>query len=283
MKKIISKTQLLIVVLVLVFAGCQKQENNVVQNIDKGTDPIKEYYIDIDSLSLATGIDIRKLSNHASITYFANKCNGIMNMIDNMIENPSKNTTIEEQLPTIIALNEAIQEAYNNSDYDLVLELYDMLVNIFANLDGFIIGTGPNGLQTVTFNLNTYNLPILQMEEQQSHILQIQEDLGANYPSYNLLSQEVKAQVIECATFLNISNNKDLSVNDCKKNAKSSLTINLSIATGLYIATAAVCCGTFLAVVACEAGAYAGYMSTVATLTSLYKSRLKLCDLQGYY
>ncbi len=29
MKKIISKTQLLIVVLILVFAGCQKQENNV--------------------------------------------------------------------------------------------------------------------------------------------------------------------------------------------------------------------------------------------------------------
>lgn len=283
MKKIISKTQLLIVILVLLFANCQKEEDNVVQNIYKGTDPIKEYYIDIDSLSLATGIDNRELSNHASIIYFANKCNGIMNMIDKMIENLSKNTTIEEQLSTIIALNEAIQEAYNNSDYDLVLELYDMLVNIFANLDGFIIGTGPNGLQTVTFNLNTYYLPISQMKEQQSHILQIQGDLSVNYPTYNLLSQEVKTKVIECATFLSISNPKGFSVNDCKKRAKNSLTVNLSIATGLYIGAAAICCGTFLAVIACEASAYAGYMSTVATLTSLYKSRLRLCDLQGYY
>lgn len=283
MKKIISKTQLLILVLVLVFAGCQKQENNVVQNIDKGSDPIEEYYINIDSLSLATGIDIRELSNHESITYFANKSIGIMNMIDKMVENPSKNSTIEEQLPTIIALNDAIQTAYNNSDYDLVLDLYDQLVNIFANLDGFIIGTGPNGLQTVTFNLNTYHLPISQMEEQQTHVLQIQEDLGANYPTYNNLSQGVKAKVIECATFLSISSFKGPSIADCKKRAKNSLAIELTAATGLYILGAGLCGGTLLLVLACEAGCYAGYMSGVSTLTSLYKSRLRLCDLQGYY
>ena len=69
MKKIISKTQLLIVILVLLFANCQKEEDNVVQNIYKGTDPIKEYYIDIDSLSLATGIDIRELSNRRFIEF----------------------------------------------------------------------------------------------------------------------------------------------------------------------------------------------------------------------
>jgi len=282
MKKIISKTQLLILVLVLVFAGCQKQENNVVQNIDKGTDPIEEYYINIDSLSLATGVDIRELSNHESIIYFANIGKDMLNVLDKIIENPSKNATLEEQLPMILSLNESIQTAYNNSDYELTLNLCEILFNIFSELDEFSMSIGANGIQTITFNQISYNLPVLQIEEQQTHAIQIQEYLDSENSG---LSQEVKTKVIECATYLSLINEKEQgSPTACRKKANQAFDQAVAFNTAAYIVSSGLCLfsSPFLMTV-CAAFCYAGYQSAMASEANLYKTRMRLCDLQGYY
>lgn len=41
--------------------------------------------------------------------------------------------------------------------------------------------------------------------------------------------------------------------------------------------------GTGPAIVICEAGAYAAYMTSVATIVQLYHARIQLCELQGHY
>jgi hypothetical protein len=287
MNNIVTKIQLLTVILIFLFTSCQKEENYTGHKTNKGNDPIEEEYYDIDKLSETSGVNIRELINNESIVYFSNKCTEIIAMAEKMPLNPAKNTTIEEEYPNIAALYYAMQEAYNNNPEDeLILILFEQMVNIFANLDGFIIGTDANGLQTVTYGLNTFNLPIVQMNEQNAEALNLQNDLYTDYPTYHNLTQEVQQQVIGCAIFYNITANcpKDFSnSDDCKTKSGRIMARDLTLATVAYVTSAALCVGTGPAILFCEALAYGAYMLDVADAVKDHRQRSRLCELQGYF
>ena len=153
-----------------------------------------------------------------------------------------------------------------------------------------------HGLQTVTYDPDkpALNLPTDQMETNRLQATRLRDEISIANPQFTTLSSATQTEVLAAALYVSterlIADSKNMTkalsgsdVSSCQQKAKTSMVLTVTGLTAAYIASAALCGGTFFAVIACEALVYTGYISASATVIDLYKSRTRLCELQGYY
>lgn len=294
MKKIII-TLVFLLVASFAFQGCEKekqikktenitsanpQQNNLADDID-----IDAYETYISELSEATGIDIYEASTYESVCKAAKRQEQILDFAE---YNDTKGALTEETVNRIKNLNNAIQEAYEQGNESLAWSLFDELCSICRNIDGFIFSTDENGWEVVTYDpsQDPVLVPVFQMQAIQTEITDIENELYDRNPSYKNLPADTKNELVKATLYVNLTQKNFKEQYDpeaCKKSAHRSCAFDLSLATVLYTVAAAGCTGTAFAVGLCEAGAYAAYMTSVATTVQLYHARIQLCELQGHY
>lgn len=268
----------IIALLLILFHSCEKAETIQSTEIEGYVSyDISDYQEHIDALIESTGINIYKLSEIESIRQFAQKqvCRCLVNQVH------LRGDVTEQKLYAIQSLEEQIYDAYNYGDSITVLILYDSLCAICSTIDGFIFNTNEYGFQEVVYDPEQapVHLPIIQMKDDKEEAIALREQIESDYPEINTLPEETKIEVIASALYIQSSRFgiKYYSVADCEKAAKNKLVWNLSLATAAYIATAATCAGTMLAIVVCESLAYATYISAAAGMRHTYNLEIERC------
>lgn len=264
------------ILLIFAFIGCEK-----VELLEKNEDLDclecnNNYEAVIDSLFEETGINLYELSD--------------LEVVDKIVKNHlqyaygeinSKSDVTLEILTQIQNIANQIDAAYYNGDSTGVLLLYDSLCQLCLSINGFIFNTNEYGFQEVVYDMEQapIYLPIGQMHSFRDDVLSLEPEFCLAYPQYKDLSSSTKSKISQAALYIRAQNltNKDFSVADCEKEAKNKLVWKITGYTAIYIAAAAACSGTFIGVLACEAAAYAGYISRVASARYTYVLEMERC------
>ena len=293
MKKIRILTISLVVTLVAgasIFYACEKEK--ITDNLlgpTTNNSMVKDYDAYIEDLIASTGIDIHVLSQLEEVQKVADKQVKMMNAATATLQ--TKGQLTEEKAAQIQRLAQSMQIEYDKGNHTKVLTLYESLCAICMSIDGFMSGVNEHGLQTVTYDpdKDPFLLPVTYMETEKSNAVALVKAIETTTPQFAVLPSPVKVEVVAATLYLNIQSApmiRGLNLADvaaCKKSAKTRLVVSLTAATALYITGAALCTGTFIAILACEGVAYAGYITATTGAISLHKSRVRLCELQGYF
>ena len=282
-----------VVASITIFYACTKEKEKIITPTHhEATVEAKDYESYIEELIAETGIDIYKLSELDEVQKVADKQIRMMNAFT---------ATTSEQLHTkgvaftdakatqIQNLATSIETEYAAGNYGKVMVLYESLCNLCRSIDGFMFGVDEYGLQTVTYDPDKepVQLPINYIQAEQATAVAMVKAIETANPQISTLPLQVRTEIVSATLYVGVKSTmmmtKQYSVEDCKKRAGYLLTASLTGLTVLYIAGAAFCTGTLLAVAACEAVAFASYMSGVSSERSLYNARVRLCELQGYY
>lgn len=260
------------------FIGCEKNaKDNSCENC------IGLNYEDyIINLAKETGIDVFSLSKNEDIK---ENTKDIERALSSIRQSAEAKDICSETIAAVQNIYNDMHTFYNNGNYEQVLIMFDSLSEICMEVNDNLIYLGLQEY-VVSPNLPALHLPISQMAEAATQANNILEVVQNKQPNFINISPQQQQDIIAAVVYLTIKSDdgaKYFSQSDCEKRAANIKNRDLAIAASLYILGNAACFGSGVAVAACAALAYAGYMSAIVTIQDSYQSHMQLCKLQGYF
>jgi hypothetical protein len=260
------------------FMGCEKNaKDNSCENC------IRLNYEDyIINLAKETGIDVFSLSKNEEIK---ENTKDIKRVLSSIRQSVGTKDIYSETIAAVQNIYTDMHTFYNNGDYEQVLIMFDSLSVICMEINADLIYLGLQEY-VVSPNIPTLYLPIPQMTEAATQANNILEVVKNEQPNFMNISPQQQQDVIAAVVYLTIKSDdgaKYFSQSDCEKRAANIRDRDLAIAASLYILGNGACVGSGVAVMACAAIVYAGYMTAIVTIQDRYQSHMQLCKLQGYF
>lgn len=263
----------------LLFSRCEKKETSTTQSsyIEEKKDlEIDTFEIYVSNLIKETGIDIYSLSNLEELSPIVNRIDKI---IDRCIVQNEKNGSSSSEM--VQYYYDRMTFFYNNGDNLSTLLYYDSLCAYCQSVYSFLFDNDLDAYYIPEIN-NTLYLPIMQMNTMQAEINDLYLAISKQSDDFSSINTDKQNEVMKATICINLfqEDGKYYSVSDCEKKARRNLVLRLTAYTVAYTAAAALCSGSTIAILACEALAYGSYLSAVSDAMTIYNYDMYMCQHQ---
>jgi hypothetical protein len=270
--KTISLLTLIIVLGIGIFYACKKENKDE----QKPPTEVLNAFFDIDELIKTTGIDIYALSKLEKIQNVSIDMNSINSM------KGAKATLTDELALQITQLKNAIELAAGNEDYNTFFALFEQLCTLTKSINGIKFVLNDDGYQIIEYDDTQYYYPCDALEHNAIVATEILDAVAEEFPAFLTLPEGTQHDVLAASFFLNYLEEEGidypiLAPMDCCTKYGLILAGKLVAYTAMYTTAAALCTGTFVAVLVCEGLAFASYIDASVGAINSYKNSTKNC------
>lgn len=261
------------------FQDVRKKEISITQSSyieEKQEIDIDTFEMHVSNLIKETGIDVYSLSNLEELSPIVNRINKI---IDKCIVQNDKNGLSSSEM--VQYYYDMMTFFYNNGDNLSTLLYYDSLCAYCQSVYAFLFDNDLDAYYIPETD-NTLYLPILQMNTMQAELNDLYLAISKQSDDFLSISMDRQQEVMRATICINLlrEDGKYYSVSDCEEKARRNLVFRLTAYTLAYTAAAALCTGSTIAILACEAVAYGSYLSAVSDAITIYNYDMYMCQHQ---
>ena len=260
------------------FSGCEKEGTSITQNsyIEKKDIDIDTFEIYVSNLIKETGIDVYSLSNLEELSPIVNRIDKIIDKC--IVQNDKNGLNSSEMLQYYYDM---MTFFYNNGDNISTLIYYDSLCAYCQSVYDFLFDNDLDAYYIPEID-NTLYLPIIQMNTMQAEMNDLYLAISKQSDDFSSISVDKQNEVMKATICINLlrEDGKYYSTSDCEKKARRNLVLRLTAYTLAYTAAAALCSGSTIVILACEALAYGTYLSAVSDARTIYNYDMYKCQHQ---